>query len=574
MYRRVLAFDFDGTLARDGAVPSSLQETLTKLHNAGFALFLVTGRRYNGLNLPWLNHLFEGIVWENGAVVSRTATQEVYLPFGYIEPTLIVELEDRHIPLENGMAIVSTWSQHLDQVWEAIRAWGGDAMIVHNKGAVMILPAGAAKGSGLEYLLRLCGYSPRNVIAFGDGENDVSLLQMGEMGVTVSDGVARLKEFADMVADGPGPQGIQAFLEQHLLAETRPPLISRHERWIPIGYDADEAPVNLPGSQLAGGNLGIFGDSGTGKSWIASLLAEGMHLGGYQTLLIDLEGDFHGLNTLPRVVVFGDDGVELPSPSTALTFLQSTANSVVLELYRTPVELREPYISELLQGLALLRAVKFRPHWVVLEEAQNYLYSANTRLNEAMARMMPGGGWAIVTYRPDWLPESLLARLDSCIVSCLGRPEPAEVVQRLFNIPQDISLAGIPAEHALCGGQIVHVRSSLRRVPHIRHVYKYLDLPLPRHKRFYFATARGPLGIEAASLADFIQILTELPMESLVFHHRRGDFVAWTATSLGDDVLAAQLGKLTRRTLTGEALRAAILKRAVSRYEEIAVLAR
>lgn len=574
MYRRVLAFDFDGTLARDGAVPPHLKDDLTRLNQAGFALFLVTGRRYEGLTLPGLIDLFEAIVWENGAVVSRTATHEVYLPFGYIDPALIAELEYRHVPLENGLAIVSTWTQHLDKVWEAFQAWGGDATIVPNKGAIMILPAGAAKGTGLEQALRLSGYSPRSVISFGDGENDVSLLQVGELGVTVADGVPRLKAVADMVMDRRGPDGVAEFLETFLLDDAPRPMISRHERWIPLGRDADDTPVNLPGTVLAGGNIGIFGDSGAGKSWITGLLAEGMHLGGYQVLLIDPDGDFHGLSSLPRVAVFGGDAAPLPPPSTALTFLESTVCSVVLEMYRMPFDQRDVYITDLLRGLANLRRRKFRPHWVVLEEAQHYLYAATTRLTQTLLDMMPSGGWAIVTYRPDWLPEQVLTALDRCIVGCLARPETADVVKRLFDLPPRIELGEIAPEYALYGRQMVHVRSAPRRVPHIRHVFKYLDMPLPRHRRFYFATSAGPLGIEAASLSDFIQIMTEIPLESVTYHHLRGDFATWIATSLGDEVLSAQFDKLTRRTIHGEALRDAILKRAVARYEEISVMAR
>lgn len=53
----------------------------------------------------------------------------------------------------------------------------------------MILPAGAAKGSGLQRLLTICGFSPRNLVSFGDAENDLSLLTLGEYGVAVADTV-------------------------------------------------------------------------------------------------------------------------------------------------------------------------------------------------------------------------------------------------------------------------------------------------------------------------------------------------------------------------------------------------
>ena len=44
MHQRVLAFDYDGTLAENGIVPHELQIALEHLRTAGYALFLVTGR--------------------------------------------------------------------------------------------------------------------------------------------------------------------------------------------------------------------------------------------------------------------------------------------------------------------------------------------------------------------------------------------------------------------------------------------------------------------------------------------------------------------------------------------------
>jgi hydroxymethylpyrimidine pyrophosphatase-like HAD family hydrolase len=46
MYRRVMAFDFDGTLAVNGNVPAELETALEQCRDSGHVLFLVTGRRY------------------------------------------------------------------------------------------------------------------------------------------------------------------------------------------------------------------------------------------------------------------------------------------------------------------------------------------------------------------------------------------------------------------------------------------------------------------------------------------------------------------------------------------------
>jgi hypothetical protein len=85
-----------------------------------------------------------------------------------------------------------------------------------------------------------------------------------------------------------------------------------------------------------------------------------------------------------------------------------------------------------------------------------------------------------------------------------------------------------------CSGEIVRMRPAIRRVPHARHLYKYLDMPLPPGKRFSFKTEKGHLGIEAASLYELSRLIQPLPLGSLEYHDRREDFVKWADWTLDD----------------------------------------
>ena len=51
---------------------------------------------------------------------------------------------------------------------EAIRELGLELQIIFNKGAVMVLPAGVSKASGLEAALALLKLSPHNLVGIGD----------------------------------------------------------------------------------------------------------------------------------------------------------------------------------------------------------------------------------------------------------------------------------------------------------------------------------------------------------------------------------------------------------------------
>ena len=569
MHRRVLAFDFDGTLAENGVVPPQICTALEQLHDSGHVLFLVTGRLTESVSLGALGNLLTGIVWENGAVLYDTVNREMKLPFGQLDRRLVEALVAAEVPLEQGLAIVSTWAPHKETVWRVINEWGGDAAVINNKGAIMILPAGAAKGSGLQRLLTICGFSPRNLVSFGDAENDLSLLNLGEYGVAVADAVPSLKAIADLVTTQPGPAGVHEVITAYWLNGRQLDIPLHREIQIPLGKDKTDAPFSLSGGLLAGNNLGVFGNSGAGKSWVSGLLAEGMHHADYQILLIDPEGDFRGMQVMSEFVAFKGSLSTMPSPSVVATVLESVGVSVVLDLCEYPLSQRGQYIASLLRLLRPLRERKFRPHWILLEEAQYFLSPSSDHypaIMEALAPMLTGGGWAFVSYSPAQLGNAVISALNQCVLTRLSDADSSRVLHQQFQLPADIP-ADIPRQHVwVCGDGLVRLLPNTRRVPHIRHLYKYLDSPLPRHKRFYFRDERGYLGLQAASLFEYLQLLSDLPVESLDYHQTRNDFAAWAEGALGDAELAAHLRKLAHRQLKGETLRTTLLQCVAAHY--------
>jgi hypothetical protein len=420
--------------------------------------------------------------------------------------------------------------------------------------------------------LGLCGFSPRNLVSFGDGEGDLSLLQVGETGVAVADAVSSLKGVADLITGHAGPTGVLEALETYWLGGSAGSRlrVSQHACLISLGKDEAGTPVAIPAAALADGNLGVFGDSGSGKSWVAGLLAEGMHHAGYQVLLIDPEGDFKGMRTLPSFVALEVKQDAIPPPRMVATLLEAVTVSIVLDLTAYPLARRDEYVAELLQVLRPLKDHKFRPHWIVLEEAQHFLPPNGSVVWAALRPMLADGGWAFVSYRPDRLVSQVLAGLDQCIFTRLSEAEATRALRETTKCTLAAPLADIPRGYAwLCGQQVVRLRPNTRRVPHIRHLYKYLDTPLPKHKRFFFRDDRGFLDVEAASLFEFLQCLRRLPTSSLAYHQSRGDFARWADIALGDGILADHLHKLAQRPLAGEVLRQALLQRLETHYEEL-----
>ena len=571
MYRLVMAFDFDGTLAVNGDVPPEVETALEQCRASGYALFLVTGRRFETVRLGRLGDLFAGIVWENGAVLTHTASGETYLPFGHLDARLLKTIEESGIPFERGLAIAATWTPHDQALWRVLSSHGGSTSLEYNKGAVMVLPPGATKGAGLERLLTLCGLSPRNLAAFGDAENDLSMLTLAEVSIAVADAVPAVIEMSDLVTTAPGPQGVLEILKEYPLGHKFLDIPLKRQRPILLGQTETGTATSIPAAHLAGRNLGVFGNSGSGKSWMVGLIAEGLHHEEYQVLLIDPEGDFRGLRVLPRFVSINGDRATLPSPSAVVSLIEEGGVSVVLDLSQYPVTLRSHYLAELIRALRPVRERKFRPHWIVLDEAQEFLFE-DSEVTSLLRPVLDTGGWAFVSYRPDRLGASVLASLHHLLLTRITDNAIGDSLRthcstcglkgaRLDQIPMGSAL--------LCGGDIVRMRPAIRRVPHVRHLYKYLDIPLPPGKRFSFRTEKDHLGIEAASLYELSRLIPTLPLESLEYHDRREDFVKWAEWTLGDAGLASRLRKVANRRYEGEELREAINQVVSTHYEEV-----
>jgi haloacid dehalogenase-like hydrolase len=151
MYFVALATDYDGTLAEDGLVAEETIAALRSFKHSGRKLILVTGRELPDLRRVFSHlDLFDLAVVENGALLVDPATGEE-LPLGDEPPAPFVEeLRRRNVtPLSVGRSIVATWEPNEKTVLEVIRNLGLELQIVFNKGAVMVLPAGVNKASGL-----------------------------------------------------------------------------------------------------------------------------------------------------------------------------------------------------------------------------------------------------------------------------------------------------------------------------------------------------------------------------------------------------------------------------------------
>jgi Cof subfamily protein (haloacid dehalogenase superfamily) len=72
---------------------------------------------------------------------------------------------------------------------------------------------GVSKGSGLRRVCELLRLEPEAVVAFGDGQNDIELLETAGLGVAMADADERLLERADWTVPGVEEDGVAGFLQ-------------------------------------------------------------------------------------------------------------------------------------------------------------------------------------------------------------------------------------------------------------------------------------------------------------------------------------------------------------------------
>jgi Cof subfamily protein (haloacid dehalogenase superfamily) len=72
------------------------------------------------------------------------------------------------------------------------------------------------KAAGLEFVARRLGFSRERTVAFGDGENDIELLEWAAYGVAVANAHDDVKAVADLVCASVDEEGVAQVLEAYL----------------------------------------------------------------------------------------------------------------------------------------------------------------------------------------------------------------------------------------------------------------------------------------------------------------------------------------------------------------------
>jgi hydroxymethylpyrimidine pyrophosphatase-like HAD family hydrolase len=215
MYCRVIACDFDGTGATDGHPAPELYAALAAARAQGIVTLLVTGRVLEDVQRACEDlSPFDGVVAENGAVIYLCELGRT-IQIGEPPPERFLgELRVQGVPFHTGAVIVGTWEQHAGKLLELIRRFGIDGQMIFNRAALMLLPSGINKAVGVRRALNELGRSERNMVAFGDAENDIPMLIGAEVAVAARAAIPAVLSLADDAVSQPGGAGVARYIRR------------------------------------------------------------------------------------------------------------------------------------------------------------------------------------------------------------------------------------------------------------------------------------------------------------------------------------------------------------------------
>ena len=213
-----LASDYDGTLAEDGHVDDVTLDAAGRLRASGRKLILVTGRELPELKSVFPRiHLCDVVVAENGALLYWPADGREEVLAEPPPEAFIAEMARLGVkPFSVGRVIFATWRPHEAAILTTLQQMGLGHQIIFNKRAVMVLPGGVNKATGLAVALERLKISAEQVVGVGDAENDHVFLEACGVAAAVDNALAALKERCDLVLPEDHGRGVTQLIERIL----------------------------------------------------------------------------------------------------------------------------------------------------------------------------------------------------------------------------------------------------------------------------------------------------------------------------------------------------------------------
>jgi Cof subfamily protein (haloacid dehalogenase superfamily) len=147
-------------------------------------------------------------------VASETKAVRDYADFQHIDFSVVGDL-DEWLPAAPTKLVCVGEPSALDGVEVRLKErFGGRLYISKSLPYFLELAApGVTKGAGLDFLAERLGFTRADTIAFGDGENDVELVEWADYGIAVENAHPRVRAVASWVCPSAADEGVAQVLE-------------------------------------------------------------------------------------------------------------------------------------------------------------------------------------------------------------------------------------------------------------------------------------------------------------------------------------------------------------------------
>ena len=252
---KAIFFDVDGTLLsqKQGKVPISTRRALRRVRKKGIKMFVATGRHMIELSkLPVMEIPFNGYLTLNGNLIldenkrayagTPISADEVEVLSGIFRakkiPFVMISADKRFINYVDDVVVETQASTHgtipdignvsdydgekiyqciafvqdrerkvLDEILDecSITSW--------NPTGIDIVARGSGKAAGIAQFIEGQGLDRSEIMAFGDGENDIEMLKFAGIGVAMGNASDEVKAAADYVTESVDDNGIENALK-------------------------------------------------------------------------------------------------------------------------------------------------------------------------------------------------------------------------------------------------------------------------------------------------------------------------------------------------------------------------
>lgn len=206
-----------------------------------------------------------------------------------------------------------------------------------------------------------------------------------------------------------------------------------------------EGVIQLSAADIVGDRITVLGISGSGKSNTAAVIVEEI-IEYMPVTIVDIEGEYFGLREACDILVAGrSDNVDLdlePVQGAVLArFVLEQGISVVLDLLEYTSRERHDLLRSYFDEFIRLEMQMRRPHFVVLEEAHEFIpQSGRSPMKETFARLAARGrkrgvGLLISSQRATKVDKDVMTQSQIFFLHAVEHPLDKRVYKNLVHMP-------------------------------------------------------------------------------------------------------------------------------------------